>query len=102
MDVATGFLNGELKGEVYIKQPDGFVTKGQEHLVCRLKRSFYGFKQSSGCWNVLQTNCDPCIHVFTVGEMFVIAVHVGDVVLTTKSDNRMAEVKRGLAEGFEG
>lgn len=31
MDLATGFLNGELKEEVYMKQPDGFVTKGQEH-----------------------------------------------------------------------
>ena len=36
MDVATTFLNGELKEEVYIKQLEGFDTKGQEHLVCRL------------------------------------------------------------------
>lgn len=51
MDVATAFLNGELKEEVYMKQPESFVTKGQEHLVCRLKRSIYGLKQSSRCWN---------------------------------------------------
>ena len=37
----------------------------------------------------------------TEGEMFVIAVHVDDIVLATKSDERMAEVKKGLAEGFE-
>ena len=37
----------------------------------------------------------------TEGEMFVIAVHVDDIVLATKSDKRMAEVKKGLAEGFE-
>ena len=41
MDVATGFLNGELKKQVYMKQSDGFVTYGQKHLVCRLKRSIY-------------------------------------------------------------
>ena len=46
MDVATAFLNVELKEEVYMKQPEGFVTKGQEHLVCRLKRSIYGLKKS--------------------------------------------------------
>ena len=33
--------------------------------------------------------------------MFVIAVHVDDIVLATKSDKRMAEVKKGLAEGFK-
>ena len=36
------------------------------------------------------------------GEMFVVAVHVDDIVLATKSDERMAEVKKGLAEGFDG
>jgi len=46
MDITTAFLNGNLKEEVYMKQPEGFVTKGQEHLVCRLKRSIYGLKQS--------------------------------------------------------
>ena len=34
-------LNGDLKDEVYMKQPEGFVVKGQEHLVCKLKRSIY-------------------------------------------------------------
>ena len=112
MDVTTAFLNGELKEEVYMKQPEGFVIKGQEHLVCRLKRSIYGLKQSSRCWNsvldkrlkkmgFVQTASDPCIYVATEGEMFVIAVHVDDIVLATRSDKRMAEVKRGLGEGFE-
>ena len=45
MDVATAFCNGELMDEVYMKQPEGFVSTGQEHLVCKLKRSIYGLKQ---------------------------------------------------------
>ena len=44
-------LNGDLKDEVYMKQPEGFVVKGQEHLVYKLKRGIYGLKQSSRCWN---------------------------------------------------
>ena len=37
-----------------MKQPEGFVVKGQEHLVCRLKRSLYiySLKQSPSCWNI--------------------------------------------------
>ena len=44
MDVKTTFLNGELDEEIYMDQPIGFVTKGQEHKVCKLKRSIYGLK----------------------------------------------------------
>ena len=36
MDVKTTFLNGELDEEIYMDQPIGFVTKGQEHKVCKL------------------------------------------------------------------
>jgi len=44
MDVKTGFLNGSLEEEIYMDQPIGFVSKGQEDKVCRLKRSIYGLK----------------------------------------------------------
>ena len=47
MDVKIAFLNGDLEEEIYINQPVGFVAEGQEHKVCKLKRSIYGLKQSS-------------------------------------------------------
>ena len=53
MDVVTAFLNGTLDEDIYMEQPPGYIKKGEEHLVCKLKRSLYGLKQSSRCWNTV-------------------------------------------------
>ncbi|KAJ0899334.1 putative RNA-directed DNA polymerase [Helianthus annuus] len=50
MDVKTAFLNGDLDEDVYMKQPEGFKPEGQEHLVCKLKKSIYVLKQASCQW----------------------------------------------------
>ena len=41
VDLTTAFLNGELEEVVYMKQPEGFVIPGKEHLVYKLKKSIY-------------------------------------------------------------
>ena len=48
MDVKTAFLHGDLKEEIYMQQPEGFVTNPS--LVCRLKKSLYGLKQAPRAW----------------------------------------------------
>jgi Reverse transcriptase (RNA-dependent DNA polymerase) len=50
MDISTAFLNGDLDEEIYMAQPEGFAAPGQEHLVCHLKKSLYGLKQSPRQW----------------------------------------------------
>jgi len=50
MDVQTAFLNGNLEHEMYMKQPIGFVQKGNENFVCKLEKGLYGLKQSARCW----------------------------------------------------
>nr|GEU96079.1 hypothetical protein [Tanacetum cinerariifolium] len=46
MDVKTTFLNGELKEEVYISQPEGFVDQDNPSHVYKLKKDFYRLKQA--------------------------------------------------------
>nr|GEZ66465.1 hypothetical protein [Tanacetum cinerariifolium] len=46
MDVKTTFLNGELKEEVYVSQPEGFVDPDHPTHVYRLKKALYGLKQA--------------------------------------------------------
>ena len=111
MDVKTAFLNGELKETVYMKQPEGYEEKAKEDLVCKLKRSIYGLKQSPRCWNhtldsqlkkmgFAQSNSDPCLYISITGEPFIIAVYVDDILLAGRSIQRINEVKNELRSQF--
>nr|GFD27505.1 putative RNA-directed DNA polymerase [Tanacetum cinerariifolium] len=46
MDVKMAFLNGPLKEEVYVAQPDGFVDHDHSEKVYRLRKALYGLKQA--------------------------------------------------------
>ena len=114
MDVSTVFLHGELMDEVYMRQPEGFIEPGKEHLVCHLKRSIYGLKQSPRCWNPTLDNhlkemgfkqapCDPClyIHSDSEGEIFVVGVYVDNIILGGRSIDKMDATKKELNEKFK-
>ncbi|GKB26415.1 retrovirus-related pol polyprotein from transposon TNT 1-94 [Tanacetum coccineum] len=50
MDVKTVFLNGILRKEVYVSQPDGFVDQDNPNHVYKLKKALYGLKQAPRAW----------------------------------------------------
>ncbi|GJS31402.1 ribonuclease H-like domain-containing protein [Tanacetum coccineum] len=50
MDLKTTFLNGPLKEEVFVRQPDGFVDPEFPNHVYRLKKALYGLKQAPRAW----------------------------------------------------
>ena len=91
MDVVTAFLNGHLEEEIYMEQPGGYIKPEQEHLVCKLKKSIYGLKQSPRCWSKAftgymteigfkQSTSDPCVFVRTRHELEILTVYVDDLI----------------------
>nr|GEW54218.1 hypothetical protein [Tanacetum cinerariifolium] len=50
MDVKTDFVNGPLKEEVYVAQPNGFIDPDHPEKLYRLRKALYGLKQAPRAW----------------------------------------------------
>jgi hypothetical protein len=50
LDVKTAFLNSKFHHIIYIKQPQVYIVRGQEHKVCVLDGALYGLRQSAREW----------------------------------------------------
>jgi hypothetical protein len=112
MDVKTAFLNGDLDRDIYMKQPEGFVVPGQEHLVCKLHKSLYGLKQAGRAWyeKIHQAlvelgfqafQSDTCIYQLRKGSLAIlIALYVDDLLLLSNSLKGLTTLKRDLSRLF--
>eukprot|EP01018_Ginkgo_biloba_P021070 Gb_14265 [translate_table: standard] len=114
MDVKSAFLNRDLSEEVYIEQPPGYVQKGKEDHVCRLKKAMYGLKQAPRAWYekidryFLDTGfvrssvySNLYMKVRDSMSMTFILLYVDDLLITENNVSMISYLKKDLQMNFE-
>ncbi|GKV18362.1 hypothetical protein SLEP1_g28758 [Rubroshorea leprosula] len=114
MDVKSAFLNGYLEEELYVQQPLGYVVKGHEDKVLKLKKALYGLKQAPRAWyscidKYFQdhgfTKC-PHEHALYVkedktGGFMLVCLYVDDLIFIGNNANMFEEFKKAMTQEFE-
>jgi len=113
LDVVTAFLHGDLDEKIYMRQPEGFATKGQEDKVCRLRKTIYGLKQGSFAWNkkldealtnmnFVRSKVDQGVYIRKIeNKIAIIATYVDDLLLITNDKNLKISIKEDLEKKFQ-
>ncbi|KAD2393870.1 hypothetical protein E3N88_40847 [Mikania micrantha] len=114
LDVKTAFLNGELTDEIYVQQPEGFIVKGKEGKVYKLRKALYGLKQAPRAWyskidgyflknGFVRSYSEPTLYIKESqdqGTMYV-CLYVDDIVCTSSCDELIMNFKRSMTSEFE-
>ncbi|GKG02389.1 retrovirus-related pol polyprotein from transposon TNT 1-94, partial [Tanacetum coccineum] len=97
MDVKTAFLNGNLREEVYVSQPDGFMDPDKPNYVYKLKKALYGLKQAPHAWydmlsSFLISNdfskglVDPTLFIRREGkELLLVHIYADDIIFAAST-----------------
>ncbi|GJX01464.1 retrovirus-related pol polyprotein from transposon TNT 1-94, partial [Tanacetum coccineum] len=97
MDVKTAFLNGNLREEVYVSQPNGFVDPDNPNQVYKLKKALYGLKQAPRAWydmlssflllqDFSKGSVDPNMFIRREGnELLLVQIYVDDIIFVAST-----------------
>ncbi|GKB11156.1 retrovirus-related pol polyprotein from transposon TNT 1-94 [Tanacetum coccineum] len=97
MDVKTAFLNGNLREEVYVSQPDGFVDPDKPNHVYKLKKALYGLKQAPRAWydmlssflisnDFSKGSVDPTLFIRREGnDLILVQIYVDDIIFAAST-----------------
>jgi transposase InsO family protein len=106
IDVENAFLNGLLKEEIYIRQPEGYSNiDATAEMVLRLLKALYGLKQSSNVWHksfvtviisfgYIRSTADDSLYVHADGS--IIAIYVDDVLILARSTDHISHIIKSL------
>ena len=109
LDVKSAFLNSEIKEEIYVSQPEGYVKEGKEEWVLKLNKALYGLKQAPRAWNaklddtlksigfVKSKNNQGVYYLNSNQDKVIVGVYVDDLIITGASE---AKVK-GAQEKYD-
>jgi hypothetical protein len=112
-DVKNAFLHGNLSEEVYMDLPPGYGTNPSTNLVCKLKKSLYGLKQSPRAWfgrftqsmrqfGYKQSNSDHTLFFkHHNSRITVLIIYVDDMVITGDDSEEIERLQQQLASEFE-
>ena len=102
----NAFLNGELEEEVYMNLPPGFEEDKKKRMVCKLKKSLYGLKQSPCAWfdrfskvikshGYSQGQTDKTLFVkhSLDGKITILIVYVDDIYLLETTSKKWRKLK---------
>ena len=114
LDIKNVFLHGDPAEEVYMEQPPSFVGQGESGLVCKLRRSLYGLKQSPRAWfsrfssvvqvfGMIRSIADHSIfyHHTSAGYCIYLIVYVDDIVITGNDQDGIQKLKQHLFNHFQ-
>ena len=113
LDVKTTFLHGELREDVYVTQPEGFINKENEGKVYKLHKALYGLKQAPRAWNtklnkILQelnfVKCSKEPSVYRRQEekkLLIVVIYVDDLLVTGSNLELILSFKKDMAGKFE-
>ena len=113
-DVKSAFLNGDLQEEVYVAQPEGFVKKGNETKVYKLKKALYSLKQAPRAWyskidgyfqktGYMRSEKEPTLYLKKKGknDFIIVCLYVDDIIYTSSSSFLVNEFKSQMMNEFE-
>nr|GEU32696.1 hypothetical protein [Tanacetum cinerariifolium] len=92
MNVKAAFLNGNLREEVYVSQPDEFVDPDNPNQMYKLKKALYGLKQAPRAWydmlssflisqDFSKGSVDPTLFICRNGkELLLVQIYVDDII----------------------
>lgn len=113
MDVKSAFLNDDLQEEVFVEQPQGFISVGNEHKVLKLHKALYGLHQAPRAWNAklddtllsLGFRRSPMEYAIYTRHnsdaQLVLGVYVDDLVITGASSDDIKQFKKEMADTFK-